>query len=560
MADNDSNNPATEGNQAITGTTGDDTLTGGLGDDTVRGRGGDDYIRGDGPVEGAWHFETFDYDFSSAAGQAFDIEDGTRTASGYVTDFNESELTNTIRGNSSTTNADDFGVIYTSTLNVVTGGAYRLTTTSDDGSTIQIFDSNGDPVLFVNQTGGTRDYLNNDYHQSSTTRYGDAILDSNETYTIQIRYWENAGQDNLSATIRGPDTNGTAISGPEQDLLTSPMIGMPPEPEYSVTGTAAAAQGDDVLRGGGGDDTILGDGGNDTISGGSGNDSLTGGDGNDRFNYSAGQGNDTITDFNSGNTGSITDNDNNNNDFIDLSNFYTNQTELRNDLSDDGILNQSVGDYSNNDALGGSITMTGAQRSDLTNDTTNVVCFARGTLIHTARGRVPVEQVCAGTRIQTRDNGVQTVRWAGSRRVAATGKFAPVLIRQGVLGNERDLLVSPQHRMLLQGWRPELFTGETEALAAAKMLIDGHGVILRAGGMVEYFHILFDRHEIILAENCWSESFQPGEMAMGALDEPTRQELFVLFPELRSQGPGTYSADARRSLRTHEAALCRVAA
>jgi hypothetical protein len=185
------------------------------------------------------------------------------------------------------------------------------------------------------------------------------------------------------------------------------------------------------------------------------------------------------------------------------------------------------------------------------------VCFARGTLVHTARGRVPVEDIKPGERIQTRDNGVQTVRWAGSRRVAATGKFAPILIRQGFLANERDLLVSPQHRMLLLGWRPELFTGEPEALAAAKMLVDGCGVVQREGGMVEYFHILFDRHEIILAENCWSESFQPGQMAMDALGDASRSELFALFPELRTHGPGGYGADARRSLKAHEAALCR---
>ncbi|WP_138935540.1 hypothetical protein [Roseovarius arcticus] len=73
MANNDNTNPATQGDQAITGATGADTLTGGLGNDTIIGRAGDDYLRGDGAVPGAWHFETFDYDFSSSAGQAFDI-------------------------------------------------------------------------------------------------------------------------------------------------------------------------------------------------------------------------------------------------------------------------------------------------------------------------------------------------------------------------------------------------------------------------------------------------------------------------------------------------------
>ncbi len=553
MAENDSTNPATQGDQSLTGANGADTLTGGLGSDTILGRGGDDYLRGDGPAPGTWHFETFDYDFSSADSQAFDIENGTRTGSGYVTDFDEGGLTNTIRG--TTGDPSDFGVIYTSTLNVVAGGTYRLTTTSDDGSTVQIFDSTGNPVSFANQTGGTLDYLNNDFHQGSTTRFGDVVLDPNETYTIQVRYWENAGQDILSATISGPDTGGTS-----QDLLTSPMLGLAPGPEYSVTGTPAGVQGNDVLRGGRGNDTILGDGGNDTLNGGRGDDSLTGGDGDDRFIYAANRGDDTITDFNAGNTGSIRDGDRSNNDYINLSSFYTDLAEMRADLDDDGILNQSVGDYTDNTAMVGSITMTGAERSDLTYDTTNVVCFTRGTLIHTARGRVLVEDIEPGERIQTRDNGVQVVRWAGSRNVEATGKFAPILIREGFLDNERDLLVSPQHRMLLQGWRTELYIGESEALAAARMLVNGEGVVQREGGMVEYFHILFDRHEIILAENCWSESFQPGQMAIEELGDASRRELFALFPALRTHGAGSYSADARRSLKAHEAALCGLAA
>ncbi|MFD0859709.1 Hint domain-containing protein [Roseovarius aquimarinus] len=625
MATNDNTNPGTQASQTLNATSGADTLTGGLGNDTIDGLDGNDFLRGDGGVRGSWHFETYNRDFSSANGQAFTIESGTRTGSGYVSDFNEGGLTNTLRGTSG--NPEDFGVIYTSTLNTVQGGTYRLNLTSDDGSTIQIFDSNGNALNFANQSGGTLNYLNNDFHQASTTRFGDVVLSANQTYTIQIRYWENGGQDNLSATIRGPDTANVA-----QDLLTSPMIGMPPGPSYSVTGVPAGVEGNDSLTGGAGDDTLLGDGGNDTLTGGAGNDSLlagtgndelrggagddtlrgeagndtilggggrdilsggdgddrltggadrdtiagdagndtldggngddvlTGGAGNDRFVYAPGSGNDTITDFGTGNAGSITDGDGSNNDSLDLSAFYSGLTELRNDFSDDGILNQSVGDYSDNTAMNGSITLTGVTRNDLTNDTTGVVCFARGTQIHTLRGRIAVEAVRAGDLIQTRDDGVQPVRWVGSRRVAAAGRFAPIRIRAGAMGNDRDLLVSPQHRLLMRGWRTELFTGEPEALAAAKLLVGTPGISEAPGGSVEYFHILFDRHQLILAENCWSESFQPGEMALSALEEAVRAELFALFPALRSLGPSSYGRDVRRSLRAHEAALCRMAA
>ena len=262
MANNNSSNPGQETDQTVTGTSTDDQLTGGLGNDEVVGGAGDDVLVGDGPIAGAWHYETFDYNFSSAAGQAFDFgsDPAERTGSGYVTDFNESNLTNTVNGTAG--NPSDFGVIYTSTLNVTAGGTYSFATRSDDGSTIQIFDSAGNAVEFENQDGSTADFMNNDFHQAATTRTGDATLDAGETYTIQIRYWENAGGDELSATVTGPDTGGVT-----DNLLTTDMLGPPPGPDYSTTGVPAGIEGDDTIYGGGGNDTISGNGGDDTLFG-----------------------------------------------------------------------------------------------------------------------------------------------------------------------------------------------------------------------------------------------------------------------------------------------------
>ena len=73
-----------------------------------------------------------------------------------------------------------------------------------------------------------------------------------------------------------------------------------------------------------------------------------------------------------------------------------------------------------------------------------------------------------------RDHGLQPIRWIQSRTVPATGNMAPVRIRPGaVVGLEKDLIVSPQHRMLLNGWRSEMLFGTSEAFAAAKHLVNG---------------------------------------------------------------------------------------
>ena len=58
--------------------------------------------------------------------------------------------------------------------------------------------------------------------------------------------------------------------------------------------------GNDSLSGGSGKDKIYGGDGKDTLWGGAGNDSLWGGSGNDTFIYQAGEGNDKIFDYSSG--------------------------------------------------------------------------------------------------------------------------------------------------------------------------------------------------------------------------------------------------------------------
>ncbi|WP_457646328.1 Hint domain-containing protein, partial [Profundibacter sp.] len=136
-----------------------------------------------------------------------------------------------------------------------------------------------------------------------------------------------------------------------------------------------------------------------------------------------------------------------------------------------------------------------------------VTCFVCGTKIETANGPVAIENLKTGDLVQTVDNGLQPLRWIGSRTVPAENTFAPVLIRKGALGNTEDLRVSPQHRILLSGWRAEVNLGVSEVLAPAKSLINGETILRETGGEVEYFHIMFDRHELVFAAGIESESF-----------------------------------------------------
>ena len=139
--------------------------------------------------------------------------------------------------------------------------------------------------------------------------------------------------------------------------------------------------------------------------------------------------------------------------------------------------------------------------------------------------------------------------------------MTPVKIAQGALGENtpsKDLLVSPAHRMVVSGWRAELLFGESEVLVPAKALINDKTItVVRDMATVEYFHIMFDKHEIVSANGAASESFHANQDAIGTLEKEARDELLELFPELENATNSAYSNAVRPLLTDAEAILLR---
>ena len=188
-------------------------------------------------------------------------------------------------------------------------------------------------------------------------------------------------------------------------------------------------------------------------------------------------------------------------------------------------------------------------------DFRDVPCFTPGTLILTPVGERPIETLSVGELVVTRDRGPQPIRWIGSQTVTGSGALAPILVHQtAYFGADSPLLVSPQHRVLIEGFRAELFFGLSEVLVAAKHLL-GTG-IARAQPMahVTYIHLMFDDHEVIHANGAATESFFAGDVGISALAADSREELLTIFPELRSSR-STHERTARHCLKRHEAAM-----
>ncbi|MDO5605171.1 MAG: Hint domain-containing protein [Paracoccus sp. (in: a-proteobacteria)] len=175
-----------------------------------------------------------------------------------------------------------------------------------------------------------------------------------------------------------------------------------------------------------------------------------------------------------------------------------------------------------------------------------LVCFGAGTLIATPDGPRPVEMLGVGDLVLCNDGQAFPVRWAGARAVtaaemAADPRLKPIRIAAGALGAgtpARDLIVSPQHRMLIRSAIARRMFGTDEVLVAAVHLLGAEGIArIETPADISYHHLMLDEHRILLAEGAEAESMLPGPVAMSGLPDAARTEILTLFPELEFHSP-----------------------
>ncbi|MDU8913534.1 Hint domain-containing protein, partial [Aestuariicoccus sp. MJ-SS9] len=542
------------GDDTVSGGLGGDTILGGDNNDTIDGGAGDDLIYGDQEAPPVPLADTIQYSYAqdSTGGQAAHYgEQGLGT---------ENDPLNFIDGDLATESRYHDGDIveYSFGQEIEAGTSITLTegTGAEDGwvdvyVSIGSTDPNGDTLSGGGNGVGYENTVTNGQgiliYSGPSDSTVDLIIPINATHIQFVGVVNHGGwaeielTDFLTPAVPGDDSitagegNDTVDGGAGNDFIDG-------------------GADNDSLLGGEGADSIVGGTGDDTIDGGAGSDSLTGGAGNDVFLVSAG--NDTINDFNFGNSGALGDGDRTNNDYIDLAAFYDSLDELRADQADDGILNQSNAfdeegnavDYSDNAQFAAnSLTLLGATASSFSYDNTGIVCFTEGTRILTPSGERAIERLQVGDAVCTMDNGAQPIVWIGCRKVAhaelqSSESLLPILIREGVLGAERDLLVSRQHGVLF---------GSDHLARAAHLAEFMPGVRVAKGKRhVTYIHIMFEAHQIIFAEGVPSESFYPGPMAMKMMAKDARRELETLFPQLGKIGSledaaKSYGATAR---------------
>lgn len=187
--------------------------------------------------------------------------------------------------------------------------------------------------------------------------------------------------------------------------------------------------------------------------------------------------------------------------------------------------------------------------------------FTHGTEILTLDGSLAVQELQIGDMVITRDAGAQPLRWIGrvevsTARLAAMPELRPVRLSPHSLGPQqpgREVLLPPDHRILIRNARAAVLFGEKEVLATASHLIND-ATITRATDIESliYFHLLLDDHHIIYAEGLEAESLPPGHDALSAIPQAVRDDISILMPDLpkkAASGPGP-----RRHLKYWEAA------
>ncbi len=499
-----------DGNDSLRGNQGDDTLFGQAGNDTLRGEAGNDsLIGGDGNDRG---FGGTGDDVIDTSGSVSPLPD--RGYPGlYPADTNPTNDLDTVyggTGNDTITTGDDADLIYGGFGNDSINGGFDDDTIDGNQGNDTIIGGEGSDVIAAGQ--------------------GDDLVYGGLGPTFPD-------------SINIPDTDGDLVPGNGRDDIFG---GMGNDTIFGLDDddTIDGGQGNDLIDGGVDDDLIRGNVGNDTITGGQGTDTLSGG--NDRDTFLVGSGVTAIGDVINGNEGG------DDYDTLDLRGSGPFRIVYAADNPENGVITFR-------DPTTGAATGTLA----FTNIENVIPCFTPGTMIATPKGEVAAQYLKAGDKIITRDNGIQEIRWVGQKAMGwrdlhVNPHLKPVLIRQGSLGNglpERDMLVSPNHRVLVANDRTALYFDEHEVLVAAKHLVSSAGIAAVDSVGTTYIHFMFDRHEVVLSNGAWTESFQPGDYTLKGMGNAQRTEIFDLFPDLKSEaGLQDYQA-ARRTLKRHEALL-----
>lgn len=177
--------------------------------------------------------------------------------------------------------------------------------------------------------------------------------------------------------------------------------------------------------------------------------------------------------------------------------------------------------------------------------------LAAGTPVETAAGMRRIEDIAPGDLVRTSASGFQPVRHAVRRTVPAGGMFAPVLLAAPGLGLGADVLVSPMHRMLIDGGDAEYLFGADAVLVEARHLLPlAAAPLADAPATVRYHQLILDRHQCLSIAGAWGES-----LYLGALARRPRMRAGTVLAPFRDAELPLHAHRANPMLEAYEAVV-----
>jgi hypothetical protein len=173
-----------------------------------------------------------------------------------------------------------------------------------------------------------------------------------------------------------------------------------------------------------------------------------------------------------------------------------------------GLIADAAGNLFGTTLAGG--TGNGGTVFELSGAGFQVACYGRGTLIEIARGQKKVEDLSIGDKVRTASGELRQIKGIGRRSYG--GRFImgrkdilPICFKRGSLADnvpKRDLWISPHHAMAFDD------DAHGRVLIEAKDLVNGVSIVqAEQVDSVQYLHIEFETHDVIIAEGALSETF-----------------------------------------------------
>ena len=173
----------------------------------------------------------------------------------------------------------------------------------------------------------------------------------------------------------------------------------------------------------------------------------------------------------------------------------------------------------------------------------DIMCFGQGSLLLTDSGYRPVEELRAGDTVVLATGARDQIRWIGSGALDSYAldllpNMRPIRLQRDCLAPGypfADLIVSPQHRVLVNSSEVRALNDGAEGLIAAKHLVGIPGIeVARNMTSVRYYHVLLSRHEVLFANGLPTESFLIGPRIARHLAPSLREDILRQVPEVRT--------------------------